>query len=75
MRPAPLGVDLDGTGSQQLKSTFTVCLKCHDRTRSAAIEWSQSLALANPPSQRHWAARVISAIGKHRHDFASVSYV
>jgi len=38
MRPAPLGIDLDGTGSEQLKSTFTVCLKCHDTTRSAAIE-------------------------------------
>jgi hypothetical protein len=36
MRPAPLGIDLDGTSSDQLKSTFTLCLKCHDRTRFVA---------------------------------------
>jgi hypothetical protein len=35
MRPVPLRIDLDGTGSEQLKSTFTLCLKCHDRTRTA----------------------------------------
>ena len=36
MRPAPLGIDFDGTGSDELKSTFTLCLKCHDRTRFVA---------------------------------------
>jgi hypothetical protein len=64
MRPTPLRIDLDGTGSEQLKSTFTLCLKCHDRTRVALIESNQNLTLANLLSRRHWAARVISASGK-----------
>jgi hypothetical protein len=50
MRPAPLGIDLDGTGSKQLKSTFTVCLKCHDRTRFVAH-------FGRTRSPSHWAAK------------------
>jgi hypothetical protein len=50
MRPAPLGIDLDGTGSAQLKSTFTVCLKCHDRTRFVAH-------FGRTRSPSHWAAK------------------
>jgi hypothetical protein len=50
MRPAPLGIDLDGTSSDQLKSTFTLCLKCHDRTRFVAH-------FSRTRSPSHWAAK------------------
>jgi hypothetical protein len=50
MRPAPLGIDLDGTGSDQLKSTFTLCLKYHDRTRFVAH-------FGRTRSPSHWAAK------------------
>jgi len=39
MRPAPLRIDLDGTGSEQLKPTFTLCLNVtigHDLLRISA---------------------------------------
>src|SRR5438445_23002 len=39
MRPAPLGIDLDGTRSDQRKSTFTLCLNVtigHDLLRISA---------------------------------------
>jgi hypothetical protein len=32
---------------------FTLCLKCHDRTRVAVVELSQRLTLANHHSRRH----------------------
>jgi hypothetical protein len=50
MRPVPLRIDLDGTGSEQLKSTFTLCLKCHDRTRFVAH-------FGRTRSPSHWAAK------------------
>jgi hypothetical protein len=50
MRPAPLGIDFDGTGSDELKSTFTLCLKCHDRTRFVAH-------FGRTRSPSHWAAK------------------
>jgi hypothetical protein len=50
MRPALLDIDLDGTGSEQLKSTFTLCLKCHDRTRFVAH-------FGRTRSPSHWAAK------------------
>jgi len=50
MRPAPLGIALDGTSNDQLKSTFALCLKCHDRTRFVAH-------FSRTPSPSHWAAK------------------
>jgi hypothetical protein len=32
---------------------FTLCLKCHDRTRVALVEQNQSIALANLLCRHH----------------------
>jgi|GraSoi2013_100cm_1033763.scaffolds.fasta_scaffold03998_5 hypothetical protein len=50
MRPRAAGIDLDGTGSDQLKSTFALCLKCHERTRFVAH-------FGRTRSPSHWAAK------------------
>jgi hypothetical protein len=43
---------------------FTLCLKCHDRTRFASIKSNQSFTTANLSPQPHWPATVISTSGK-----------
>jgi hypothetical protein len=56
--PHSARIDLDGTGSDQLKSTFTLCLKCHDRTRFASSKQNQGLVVATPPSRQLGEQRV-----------------
>jgi hypothetical protein len=55
MRPAPLRIDLDGTGSEQLKPTFTLCLNVtigHDLLRISAALARHLNKSRNLPSRR-----------------------